>query len=547
MPALPPISNIEEDVLWRIFDIIANLRREHDDDQDTEGEQSKQHPLTMIRNISQVCFAWRRLAVESSSLWGSMIDMSVIGRVSESWRSLIMSRTKEATLFVYGNVDGKHEVTRCFFTGLLSSDWHRIAELTVVISSVDLFDNALWTIFWERPAVHLTNFAVTFQNSSPSELATVVPRDGIPFRNYAPSLKAFHTIEFNISAQATWIPGLRELTLCSHLSAIQVLDLLSRIPRLEVLYILGKGNHLGNIHNFPSSTTGSLRRITLPSLRRLHISSSFQACSTLLSYIHNPHDTFSYLRAICTNRSIDDEIMLEDIKSFIPVLTTYAQRFLVSVRLTGIGIVMALGYFGITFDHLRSFNGSQRSRQSAIHILNNRRFPSTSHSLLIKALSTCNLSAVKTLTLTTTSGKGIDSTDPNFLSFILALTGVETLIIPEASVQLLNDIECDVSIIFPSLHTLRLDVLSRRVSLRLDESIELFLSRRVAVGIPVAVLDISKFVSGFEEKMNWVFLDSIKGLTVVWTVDEVTMEYICGTGDPDMLNFSNTHNNMPSK
>jgi len=73
-----------------------------------------------------------------------------------------------------------------------------------------------------------------------------------------------------------------------------------------------------------------------------------------------------------------------------------------------------------------------------------------------------------------------------------------------------------------------LNILHRQVSLRLEESMKTFLSPTIAARIAVVVVDISvKFVSSiFWEKLDWVFLDSFKGLNVILKLHEGTTDYI---------------------
>jgi len=141
MATISPITNKQQDILWRVFRLIAGSRERPSDDKRTLEEEIKDHPLTTIRHFRQVFFTRRRLIVESSSLWGKIIDVDVLGKISERWRSLIMARTKESALCVYGEVDGKHEVTRNFFTTLLSNEWFRILDTAVSILSSELFED----------------------------------------------------------------------------------------------------------------------------------------------------------------------------------------------------------------------------------------------------------------------------------------------------------------------------------------------------------------------------------------------------------------------
>ena len=274
----------------------------------------------------------------------------------------------------------------------------------------------------------------------------------------------------------------------------------------------------------------------MANLRWLYIYSSLEKVLPLvLSYLSLPVDKICSVTAISTNHSVDRTISFE---SFLPLLVAYTHLYLVSYAMLGLGVMLVdSALFTIVYNDPVSQDGFEDHSPPPLStptIFKKTRFPPTFHSRLIKGLSTCDLSQVKKLTLTTSySGKVFDPTDPEFHTFLVSLTGVETLIAPEASIEPLNNVNSGP--VFPSLKTLMLDLWSKRVSPRLEKSMKLFFARRIDAGILVAVLDISKFVAEFGKSVKWFFLESVKDLKATWSDSEKNQEYICGRGSPEKL------------
>ena len=516
MEAGTAISLLQDDILWRIFTYIGHDRT-HRSDTDT-----KRHPLTIIRNVTHVSRAWRNLLIGSTSIWAGMIDMNVMGTFSEHWRTEIMRRTGESPLRVYGRVVGHHKPTREFFVSIMVHLWPRVQELDVDILNSNIFDEGTWDAFWDIPPKQLSCFRVSFTDISGS--LPYSDHKSILFADCAPALQIFQSYQLGFKPQATWISQLRSLTISSPLDVVFVLDILSQTTHLEEVSLMGD---LLSVDQY----TFSLKEVRLR-LQKLDIQNTFQTCATYLHHIILTHSRQCELNIRAIN-GFRFPIEVEDINLFIPTFIDYAQRLLSSKAVHHLRLGTGSNYFIFHVECMDDFNVKL---QSEVKVLYGNSFPPIIHSLLLNSVSTCDLSKVKTFKLSMVSSalsRDIDYDGVNFHALVYALCSVDTLFASEWAIKLLNDSALNIKHVFPMMKTLKFEHYSSLLSRTFPETIVSFFSRRQGAGIPVSVFDISDHASIFH--YNWGFLDQIPGLKVIWDVDGVYHEYVCGSGSPERL------------
>ncbi|KDR70523.1 hypothetical protein GALMADRAFT_144794 [Galerina marginata CBS 339.88] len=89
LQARAPESHAYEDadILSLIFDINAEV-------------PSIKDALTFTRIYSQVCRAWRGAALDSTFIWGKLIDLDVLDKGADEWRSEVVKRSGDSPLWI---------------------------------------------------------------------------------------------------------------------------------------------------------------------------------------------------------------------------------------------------------------------------------------------------------------------------------------------------------------------------------------------------------------------------------------------------------------
>src|SRR6266567_3695438 len=92
----PSISRLNDDLLWRIF----NLNTLTDTDFIGKFSGKPEFSLVTARHTSQVCTSWRSLILPSSSLWANTINLKHLDQKNHNWRREILKRTGDSPISV---------------------------------------------------------------------------------------------------------------------------------------------------------------------------------------------------------------------------------------------------------------------------------------------------------------------------------------------------------------------------------------------------------------------------------------------------------------
>ncbi|KAF4611763.1 hypothetical protein D9613_003597 [Agrocybe pediades] len=278
--ALPLAAGLPADILWKIIDIISRGR----------SPDPGHHTITYIRHISQVCRLWREVTLQSTSVWGNMIDINFLSRASEEWKSEIMRRTGRAGLSISGSLVPSREGTpdtasptlteipnpaTPILVDLLEHDWERVVALRLVFQTFEegpLRD--VLKIFWTKPALILEEFSIAFMFDSAEPVS--IPPGAVIFLDNAPHLRSFCWQGLHSDLRAGWVKQLSQLYLPQVCSVQRALDIIRECPRLQKLTY---DSHI--LH----SAELVLEKVNLPELCSLNLKADFTACSALLTYI----------------------------------------------------------------------------------------------------------------------------------------------------------------------------------------------------------------------------------------------------------------------
>ncbi|KAF8874700.1 hypothetical protein CPB84DRAFT_1966904 [Gymnopilus junonius] len=208
--------NLDADVLLLIFEMNTNIFTDR-------------RALTTTRLSSQVCRTWRSTILDSTVLWGRLIDMDSLDRGGEEWRHEVLRRSGHSPLFVKGakslqwpeyHILCSHcKVSLCsrrgvspsqrFFLSLVQNNWSRIERLSVSIGShiADMFEPWPWQIMCSRPAPRLRVFE--FHSTSIASFSHFNTKR--IFGDYAPLLREFHAPYIPVKYSSAWSHNLRSV------------------------------------------------------------------------------------------------------------------------------------------------------------------------------------------------------------------------------------------------------------------------------------------------------------------------------------------------
>ncbi|KDR65499.1 hypothetical protein GALMADRAFT_148644 [Galerina marginata CBS 339.88] len=237
---LPPILNLDNDILWWIFWLNADME---DEAQNENGIIA----IDTLRYSSQVCSGWRQVILSFSSLWGQVINLS---------------RLEDHTAGLSEDVAAE----------ILEHNWDRIRWLELDFTPFHWMDKLDIAQFWEtlrRPSEVLETFRITFEGMDQELSPILSPADFVVFNNLAPALRVFFAPNIKFNLDAPWLANIRFLALNGWVSAYDVIQAIPHMPFLECLT-----DEKSNAIAFTGDALSSLPQITAPSINKLIISSS---------------------------------------------------------------------------------------------------------------------------------------------------------------------------------------------------------------------------------------------------------------------------------
>jgi hypothetical protein len=140
-----PVFKLDRDVLWHIFSISADSSKSRSSVPSWHPPSDPQFsPLAITRQLSQVCKFWRRIVLESPSIWGKCLDLDLLHQQDDRWRREVLRRTGTALLIVRARLPLVYDPRvglKKFFIDIISDHWARIRVLDVVIGSSDILQS----------------------------------------------------------------------------------------------------------------------------------------------------------------------------------------------------------------------------------------------------------------------------------------------------------------------------------------------------------------------------------------------------------------------
>ncbi|KAH9481101.1 hypothetical protein JR316_0005621 [Psilocybe cubensis] len=193
-----PISQLDQDVMWRIFSMNANMN--NDDEfriySNDKLKNKNNRALYTTWHSSQVCRFWRRPLLNAPTLWAQLIDLDGLSSVDDLMKEEIVRRSGLCPLAIAGHVFAIFPKEKDFFISIIRNNWARIRSLKVSISQSNKIPGDVWDVLSE-PAQTLEHFRIRASNGlNPSNNNGIISN---VFANYSPFLKSFRSWKINFN------------------------------------------------------------------------------------------------------------------------------------------------------------------------------------------------------------------------------------------------------------------------------------------------------------------------------------------------------------
>ncbi|KDR74389.1 hypothetical protein GALMADRAFT_280361 [Galerina marginata CBS 339.88] len=518
-PSSTYIRILSHDLLWLVLDINADMHHE------SEG---KLPALTTLRRVSQVSSFWREVALSASSLWGKIINLNQLNQKTCYWRNEVLRRSGKSPLCVQ-RMTGKKKANSYFFAIILNDHWGRKRRLDLdPWGEIDYIGHQVAIDLFSQPAPFLEKFNVpTFYHSG------VIGEGYRSFSDKAPCLRSFkHFItsgQMPSHLRAPWMPQLRSLFLTHRISARQLLNALSSTPLLEDLTARFQ------LTKDPNPTP--LPVVMLPRLNRLYFDAAgAREWIDILSKL-TPAVECS-LRFVLTLDYSQSPLTAADISGAFSLLSDYFDRHFNTRENLSVGLhFMAHGFdlFDNETTPITRVESSETDLEAFDFLLAlASTYPGSSlSSAFLGSICLHNWHKVETLDLLVENY--LDYSNINFIKFLSSLTSLKLLVVRPRTLQLLLDsMFASPDVLLPCLRQLRYVPDKARPN---SPVLGVFLTLRKRIGYPIDVLEITDF---HVANRTFRYLDAILGLTVVWWFKGALKEYHCGSGTPEVLDFTHS-------
>ncbi|KDR70486.1 hypothetical protein GALMADRAFT_254903 [Galerina marginata CBS 339.88] len=498
------LAHEDADILSLIFDINTEV-------------PSIKDALKFTRISSQVCRAWRRTALDSTSIWGKLIDLDVLNKVADEWRAEVIKRSGDSPLWIkatapmYDNEPrGKAGRIRQFgehasrlpevLFSLLEADWSRIEKL-VVWADIAEIDARRWSAIY-RPASRLRVFNLYGDFRSIGAIsATPI------FANHAPLLRDFRAGYMQLTRQlpsSSWLSNILSLCIMAPHTLSNTLNLLQNTPLLETLFV--ENVDWDNVNDMPP------RLLQLPNLRVMN----------LVGHCNSYSVPIPLASIFCLHRG-PIQLSIFAFAIFGHFLPDFLNSYWRVHKPTAIGLDIE--------DHSFYFHCKGTVDDSTLSIATH---PNPFHLLVVFSLPAFTLYTVTELKLKCYDPLYLFAFGERLVSFLLLCSSVKVLITEEGILQYLPEAQLETSqTLLPMLQTIKLETWSG-----VSSGIIPFLTARIDIGHPVSVLDLTECQSEVALSALEGFAQ-IMGLTVLWRQQglENVSEYQCGRGNSEALDF----------
>ena len=219
--------------------------------------------LDTLRFASQVCKAWRNIILSSSSIWALLVNLDFFTVKTEPWLLEVLRRTGESPLHIEFR-DPHNPLAATFLQRLLYDNWHRVELLSLALPDKNTFDVNLKDLLrtcaplFREFRLHLTD--------DPDE-SMDLSKDVVDFGNYAPVMHSFDASSLKVQPTSSWISNLRVWAFTIDFPLPHLVEILSNMPQLEDLSITSPRRKCIQHTPFTRSTFP----VPLPRLRMIRI------------------------------------------------------------------------------------------------------------------------------------------------------------------------------------------------------------------------------------------------------------------------------------
>ncbi|PPQ85092.1 hypothetical protein CVT26_005543 [Gymnopilus dilepis] len=224
------VSSLSDDIMWSIFTMNAIVSRFS-----VYQLRHSTAPLVVVRSCSHVCARWRRIIMDSPSLWARAVHFNVLSELKSCWQEEIMRRAGRGPLSIDARVrrsnDLKYHEKKALLCTILKDHWDQLEYLAISVDNVRDLGNASWANLL-RPAPNLRGLDIECSSSpfGPGEKL---------FGDYAPSLESMvlRSFGFKITPRTPWITKITTLDVSDEMtmSIAEWMEGLEHMPLLRSL------------------------------------------------------------------------------------------------------------------------------------------------------------------------------------------------------------------------------------------------------------------------------------------------------------------------
>ncbi|KDR78131.1 hypothetical protein GALMADRAFT_155131 [Galerina marginata CBS 339.88] len=492
------INILLPELLWEIFMMNADMVRDYRHYDVTSNHRA----LLITKRSSHVCQLWREVILNSSHLWGRIVDLErFLTLRSNKWMDLVMHRTGKSDLWIQTRARGIHH--RPYeISVFLAKYWDRIRSLKVWVDASHHFVK-FWTTL-KQPAPRLEVFELYLE-----------PRPQHPkfctniFSNHAPLLRVFHGNAISCHPHPGWTSQIRNISLQSTCFTVRhLLDILSQALQLESLNLWRACQDAPVEDDIPTHT------IFLPNLQNISITDNIRTSAGLLCPLVLPMTCRIRLQMnLCAGRLDKEAIGLEMLLCGpLAFNSTKALTFQLKDR----DLVIH------DFTHGSDLKISKEITE--VHAFHQAIVPCVLKSLHLPNITKLDLSLDANISPTSC---------PIIHQSLLSFSGVKVL---KATLPMLEEILTFRESTPPAIPSLReLSIVGMACySTNLTLVISDFIAWRKEIGFPIEHLDLSLSVF---RNVNAKALETMTDLKVSWRRKKKSCiwTYICGSGDPEKL------------
>ncbi|KAF9552325.1 hypothetical protein CPC08DRAFT_293936 [Agrocybe pediades] len=474
----------------------------------TELDDIQHDRLTTARFCSQVCRSWRSILLQSPRVWGRLLDLDYLEKSKSAWKKELVSRIGDAPIWMEGRI---RQSTYSVVVSVLEKKWQNV-QILQLRGSLEQYPTADWS-FLGRAAPNLERLFIHF----PDPWDITPKYSSILFNNAAPKLRQFEfSAAFQLDASAPWFSNLHTLILSTEKTVTDILTMLKATPRLEHLHILR--------HCVITEEDARIFQIDLPCLKFLHL--AWAECSEVVPFLESispsPRCLLSLEKYAAVTTHGSTSVMRKMFRAILRWLVAYggAGYLPKDITLNVIGGSSS----GVNFLWIHGSNpGTELPRYVRTSL--DVQFPySNAYDTFMKPLiASSPFSSVLRLRLIVFTHKHNDC----FLPFLRTFSSVTHFISDPKSIGALCNSSLDETQphFFPHLRTVEVRPALKEARDWIAAASQLrtvcnFLEHRVAIGLPVSVLDIYNLTPyihdhGLNEQVKD-RIHKIEGLFVKW-------------------------------